>query len=333
VSAATRAASPAPVGGQAALEARRGGRMNVPLVVGLALVSVLVVLAWLGPGWAPHDPMKAYPILRDEAGEWHRHPLDPGELPQFPLGTDYDRRDILSRFLWAFRPTLLMAAFAAAIRLALGTTLGLLGGWLTGRLGSVANGVTSLASTVPLLVLAILLIYLTGRERSLWQFVFALSVTGWATTAYLIGTLTRALRGEPYIEAARSLGAGGPHILRHHVLPQVRGLLPVVLAFEIGAVLLVLGELGFLGLFVGGAATRAVADGASAGAFLKLVPGMPELSQMLSVGWDNFFQTPWLSLYAGLAFFFAVFSFMLLGEGLKRRYADARRASEAGGSV
>ena len=66
--------------------------------------------------------------------------------------------------------------------------------------------------------------------------------------------------------------------------------------------------------------------GHSSAAWLVVVAGEPELAQMMSGGWDNFFQTPWLALWSGGAFFLAVFSFMLLGEGLKRHLADLRPA-------
>lgn len=108
-------------------------------------------------------------------------------------------------------------------------------------------------------------------------------------------------------------------LLLRHVVPRLRTLLPVLFAFEIGATLLALGELGFLGFYFGGAETRSVARGDTSGTWNMLVPGQSELAQMLSGGWQNIFQTPWMVAWAGSAFFFSILAFTMLGEGLRRR--------------
>jgi ABC-type dipeptide/oligopeptide/nickel transport system permease subunit len=148
----------------------------------------------------------------------------------------------------------------------------------------------------------------------------ALSFTGWASSAALVRARVRGIRGEPYIEAARALGASDGFIFRRHVLANLRRLLPVMAAFEMGGVLLLLAELGFLGFFLDGGLNRFVARGDSAGAWMVRTAGTPELGQLLSGGWQNFYQSPWMALWGGAAFFLAVLSFMLLGEGLKRRF-------------
>lgn len=304
----------------AAPRPRRGRRLaNRPLWLGLGLLTVIVLLALFGPYLAPKNPLQPYPMQRDAAGEWHRHPLLPLEMPGFPLGTDYDRRDVLSRLLWAFRPTLVMALLAGLARLGIGTALGLVAGWSKGRAGSLVAAVASAAAAVPVLIVAILVLYLAGPDRSQSNFVVALSLTGWAPTALLVATRVRALRDEPYVDAARALGAGGPHLVRRHVLPHLALLLPILFSFEVAAVLLTLAELGFLGLFIGGGVFRGVPSGLDPSSILSLVPGQPELSQMLSSGWDAVFRTPWLVLWAGLLFVLVVMCFMLIGEGLKRR--------------
>jgi ABC-type dipeptide/oligopeptide/nickel transport system permease subunit len=287
--------------------------------LGLGLLTVIVLLAVFGPYLAPKNPLQPYPMQRDSTGEWHRHPFVPLEMPGFPLGTDYDRRDVLSRLLWAFRPTLVMALLAGLARLGLGTALGLVAGWSNGRAGSMVGAVASAAAAVPVLIVAILVLYVAGPNRTQSNFIVALSLTGWAPAALLVATRVRALRDEPYVDAARALGAGGPYLVRRHVLPHLALLLPILFSFEVAAVLLTLAELGFLGLFIGGGVFRGVPSGLDAGSIFSLVPGQPELSQMLSSGWDAVFRTPWLVLWAGLLFVLVVMCFMLIGEGLKRR--------------
>ena len=291
------------------------------LSVGLALVGVIVLVAVFGPMLAPRDPHEVVRIAQDRSDAWHTSPFDPLQIPGHFLGTDYDGRDIFSRLLWAFRPTLVIASLGGAVRLILGIIVGLGAGWSIGRLGKSFEALERAAAATPLLVVAIIVLQLTGLGRGALHFVVALSISGWAGTSLLVAALTRRIRGAGYIEAARGLGASELRILVQHVLPQIRTLLPVLLAFEIGGTLLALGELGFLGFYFGGAETRGVARGDSAGTWDVLIAGQPELAQMLSGGWQNIFQTPWMILWAGGAFFFSILAFTMLGEGLRQRIA------------
>jgi len=292
---------------------------NRTLVLGLVLVGVIVFIAAFGPSLAPHDPNEVTRIARDRAQEWHTSPFDPLLIPGHPLGTDFDGRDNLSRLLRAFRPTLAIAALGGAMRLTLGLAIGLAAGWLVGRAGRFFEGLERAAAATPVLVVSILALHLTGLERSVWQFVFAISVSGWAGSSFLVAAISRRTQSAQYVEAARGLGASEASILLRHVFPRLRSLVPVLFAFEIGATLLALGELGFLGFYYGGAETHGVARGDSSGTWNMLVPGQPELAQMLSGGWQNIFQTPWMVVWAGGAFFFAILAFTILGEGLRRR--------------
>lgn len=298
-----------------------GERPRAVLVAGAVLVGAVVFLAAFGPGLAPRDPEARVRILRDAAGQWRTAPFAPLEMPGFPLGTDYDGRDILSRLLAAFRPTLVMALAAAALRLALGTALGLCAGWLPGRAGRAAGGLVQGAAAVPQLVVAVGVLLVLAGGPGIGHFVAALCATGWASTALVTSAIAAGIRGQAYVEAARAAGAGEGAIVRRHVLPELARAVPTRLAFEVGAALLALGELGFLGFLLGGGDTRSVARGDTSGAWQVVIPGAPDLAQMLSGGWQNFYQTPWLAVWGGGAFFVAVLAFMLLAEGLRERPA------------
>lgn len=296
-------------------------RPNALLVAGVLLVGMIVALAAFGPALAPRDPEARVRILRDAAGQWRTGPFAPLEMPGFPLGTDYDGRDVLSRLLGAFRPTVAIALAAGVLRLAVGTALGLGAGWLAGRWGRLAGAFVQGAAAVPLLIVAVAVLYLGGGERGIGAFVAALCATGWASTALVTSAVVAGIRGQPYVEAARAAGAGEATIVRRHVLPQLVELAPMRLAFEVGAALLALAELGFLGFYLGGGDTRSVARGDSSGAWQVIIAGAPDLAQMLSGGWQNFYQAPWLAVWGGGAFFLAVLAFMLLGEGLRAHLA------------
>ena len=303
--------------------------LNMPLVLGAILVGLLVILAIFGPMLAPHDPMENFFMLPDRNGELKMAPFDPGEVPGFPLGSDLDGRDLLSRFLVAVRPTLILSTLIVAIRLAIGALLGFLQGWRGGVLSDLISSVTSVALALPILIVAIVVIYLLGFRFEGWVFIIALTLTGWAAAAKVMSERVRVIQGEPFIEAARAVGSRDRRLFSHHVLPQVRNLLLVTWAFEMSSVLLHLAELGFLGFFLGGGALRLIPDPNSGGFFQEMISGQPEMGQMLSAGWQNFLNLPRLALLAGTAFFFAIFSFMMLGEGLKRYYIDRERSGAA----
>ncbi|MFC2023246.1 ABC transporter permease [Chloroflexota bacterium] len=304
---------------------RPARRFNFPLILGSLLVAFLVVLALFAPWLAPHDPLHNYFMLEDRNGELQMAPFEPGEVPGFPLGTDLDGRDIVSRLIWAVRPTLILATIITFVRLAVGVALGFVEGWYGGVLGGVISSVTRVALGIPILILAIVVIYIFGFRFEAWVFIIALTVTGWAGATVVMSERARALRNEPYMEAARSIGARERRLFWNHLLPQVRSLILITVAFEMSAVLLQLAELGFLGFFLGGGAMRLIPDSKSGAFISELIAGFPELGQMLSAGWDNFLNVPRISLLAGTAFFVAIFSFMMLGEGLKRYFAEGHR--------
>ncbi len=308
---------------------RANRRLNLPLVLGGLLVGLLVVVALFAPMLAPHDPLENFFMMPDRNGELRMAPFEPGEVPGFPLGSDLDGRDILSRMMWAVRPTLVLAMLVASVRLVLGTFLGFLEGWYGGLLGDIIASVTRVALGIPILIIAIVIIYVLGFRFEAWVFIIALTVTGWASATVIMSERARLIRGEPFIEAAKAVGATERRLLWHHLLPQVRTLVIVTWTFEMSAVLLQLAELGFLGFFLGGGAFRLIPDPNSGGFFRELIAGMPEMGQMLSAGWDNFLNAPRIALLAGTAFFFAIFSFQMLGEGLKRYFADMNRSVPA----
>jgi ABC-type dipeptide/oligopeptide/nickel transport system permease subunit len=222
-----------------------------------------------------------------------------------------------------------LSTLIVAIRLAIGALLGFLQGWRGGVLSDLIASVTSVALALPILIVAIVVIYLLGFRFEGWVFIIALTLTGWAAAAKVMSERVRVIQGEPFIEAARAVGSRDRRLFSHHVLPQVRSLLLVTWAFEMSSVLLHLAELGFLGFFLGGGALRLIPDPNSGGFFQEMISGQPEMGQMLSAGWQNFLNLPRLALLAGTAFFFAIFSFMMLGEGLKRYYIDRERSGAA----
>ncbi|NDJ53200.1 MAG: ABC transporter permease [Chloroflexi bacterium] len=296
-------------------------RANLALIVGLILVGLTIAVSLIGPFLAPADPQETSFIYETPDGEFVLHPIEPNTYADHPLGTDVAGRDFLSRWLWAFYPTLGLAALITVVRAVLGAGMGYVRGWYpNGRLADTLDLVTQTATTIPLILVAIVSLQLTGWSGlGAWPFILALNITGWVNISDMVAQRLRILREQPYIQAARSLGAGEWHILIKHIIPNMRHLAPVLLTLEMGIVLIQLAELGFLRFVFGGNAIINIGGPSTEGLDIA-IQGQPELAQILSYGWDNFFIAPWISMWAAGGFFVLILGFMMLGEGLKRYY-------------
>lgn len=302
-------------------------KRNYPLIIGLMLSLVFAAIAIWGPGLAPKDPAELFKAIKID-DQWHTAPFRPGELEPFPLGTDDVGRDLLSRILWAVRPTFIMALWVMATRITLGTLLGLLAGWYQGHIERLIDYLISISVSIPTLVFAIGVILLLGIEGGLGNFIIAMSLTGWADTANLVKSRTLNIIQEPFIEGAQAVGLGNWGILWRYILPQLWPILPSLMAFELGAVTLLTAELGFLGIFLGGGQIVTVPDPNSGSFLLSLSDGTPELGQMLADFWGKIILAPWTPLYVGILVFTEIFAFNMLGEGL-RRHMDITRPHHA----
>ena len=287
---------------------------NWPLTVGAVLVVLVSLLAWFGPGLAPRDPIKPNYIVQDPlTGEFVKPPFPAFTMPGFPLGTDALGRDTLSQLLWAIQPTLILVIVVGALRLVLGVAIGTLAGWSPRWPGRAAEALTSVLLGVPVLFVALCAIAALGSGLGVWAFIIGLSINGWAESARLIAEQARLIRGQPYVESTRAMGASGGIMLSKHLLPHIMPLVWTQLAFEISSAVMTSASLGFLGYFV---YSIWVPDGdwsAVRGS------GRPELGQMLASGAAIVLRQPWLVMVAGLAVLVIVVSFNLLGEGLRRQ--------------
>lgn len=298
------------------------GNQNYPLIVGLVLTLLFVCVALFGSSLAGYDPMRVFNELVVVNGQPtfpSRSPVPPLATPEFPLGTDNAGRDLLTRLLFAVRPTLILCFVIAALRIVIGVILGLLAGWFGGAIERIVDLLTGASLAIPILIFALAVISFLG-ERTLWTFVVALVATGWANTAVFVKNSTLVTKQSPYIEGARAVGVRPFGILRRYIMPQLWPTLPAQIAFELSASLLVVAELGFLGMFIGEAFVRMAEDPNSAGNIpVGLTATFPELAQMLSDFWSKMISSPWEIAIVGFVIFLQIFAFNMLGEGLRRQ--------------
>ncbi|HSB65845.1 MAG TPA: ABC transporter permease subunit [Anaerolineales bacterium] len=287
-------------------------KINRSMMFGSLIVLIIIVIALIGPSIAPQDPMEEHAVIQ-VAGKWIIPPFNALQVPGFVLGSDQFGRDMLSRLLYAIRPTLVMVTIVAVVRLLIGTLIGLGAGWFRTRFGRVLDGLISAALAVPILLVALGAITMLGAETGLVAFIVGLSINGWGETARLVRQQTELIKGQLFIESARSLGASAYQILFRHILRQIMSMVWMLFAFEISSTLMVTAGLGFLGYYIGGDVWIEVADFVS-----RRTSGAPELGQMLATSWVNLLQ-PWPLVLTGSVVFFTILGFNLLGEGLRLR--------------
>ncbi len=284
---------------------------NIPLLLGLLLVGGLLIVAMYAPDLAPRNPLEVRPIMTIE-GQRVAPPFPPSDT--FPLGSDAQGRDILSQIIYGTRQTLVICVLVVLARLIAGLVLGAIAGWYQGsRADRLIMSLSEFSSAFPTLILAIVLILLLDIRRGLPTFIIALGLVGWAEIAQYFRSEFIVIKEQPYIEGARIIGLSRLSTLFRHALPNVIPSLVALTALEMSAALLILGELGFLNIFIGsGTTTTDIGDRPTS--YLDV----PEWGGMLAGSWRYIRNRYWIPLYPAVAFFIAIFAFNLLGEGLRR---------------
>lgn len=288
---------------------------NWPLLLGGSLVLFMALVAIMGPWLAPHDPMERTLVLL--LGKTAIPAPFPLFTPGFPLGSDAEGRDLLSRLLWAVQPTLLVVVLAALIRLAVGISIGLIAGGIRGRTGILASNLIGIAIIVPTLVVALAVIAFVGIERGLTAFLWGLSLTGWAESARIIEAQVRIIRSQPFIESAQATGASPLRILFRHIYSNIAPLVSPLFASEMSNTLTITAALGFLGYYIGGGVWETMISDWQA----RNISGTPELGQMLSAALASI-SRPMPMFVVGSVVTLLILGFNLLGEGLRRRAAQ-----------
>lgn len=294
---------------------------NFPLIIGTLIVSGLFMITLLGPSLAPQNPyLTSRHIVTHfdpKVGKLIDPPLPPSA--EFPLGTDRWGTDNLSLLLHGARNTLVACTFITMIRVLLGLLMGGIAGWNEGQApDQFVMGTIGVITAVPILISSIFLIYALDIRRGLLVFIIALSLVGWTEIAQYARSEFMVLKKMPYIEGARALGLEGIPTAIRHVLPNILPALLVIAFLEMGAVMMLLGELGFIGVYIGGGSRISVEVALEVQEVFQLIE-VPEWGAMLAEGFHHLRSKPFVIFPPALAFFIAVVGFNTLGEGLRRQ--------------
>src|SRR5688572_10476048 len=299
-------------------------RQDPWLFVGLLGFFGLLLLALFGERIAPHESIYFVPTHGDDP-----RPYDPGLV--FPFGSDVLGRDLLSLVLAGAGTTLTIVLLAGASRVLAGALVAAIASfWRPTRLVIESSAV--LVSAVPATLIALILVKMLVKtgDASVGLFIGALLLTGWAGPYRVIRAELDRLALMPFTQGAQAIGARPSRLLWRHHVPHLVPVVAINFSQQVVASLVLVAELGVLGVFVGIRRHIDIAEslpglaGLRSGAVSAAqISASPEWGGLLSGARtvESLWTTRWLILLPGVAFALTALAVAFIGYALARRYA------------
>jgi peptide/nickel transport system permease protein len=268
----------------------RRARRHKGFVVGAIVLLVFIVLGFGAPWLAPHDPYAQSLMRRLRPPAWA-----PNGSWTYPLGTDSFGRDYLSRLMHGARLALIVAFSAALLAGAIGTILGVVAGYMRGRVDRAISLLISTRLALPSLLVALAVLQVAGS--GILVVVLVLGLTLWDRFAVVLRTAVLQIGRLDYVLAARASGASHARIMARELAPNILGHFLVVFSYEAGQAVLAATALSFLGL--------------------GIQPPEPTWGLMMAEGRNWLMVNPWLIAIAGFALMLLVLAMNLMGDALR----------------
>jgi peptide/nickel transport system permease protein len=275
-----------------------------PMAMLAAVIAALCVFCSLFAPWvSPHNPFDLASLNLSDAR------LPPvwieGSNPSYLLGTDDQGRDILSALFYGARISLFVGLASVLLSMAVGVGLGLLSGFVGGRVDAFVMRVCDVMLSFPSILIALLI---DGVGRALFPnahdtlafgvLIVAISLSGWVQYARTVRGSTLVERNKEYVQAARVIGVAPLRIMFKHVLPNVLGPVLVLATIQVAAAIITEATLSFLGVGV--------------------PPTSPSLGTLIRVGNDFLFSGEWwITIFPGVMLVLIALSVNLLGDWLR----------------
>jgi peptide/nickel transport system permease protein len=278
-------------------------RRDRAAMLGLVLIGLIVLGALLAPLLSPHDPTEQFREGLTPDGQ----PIPSTLLTQgswrFPLGTDANGRDLLSRILYGARVSLTVGVLANVLALIIGTTIGATAGFFGNPLESLLMRFTDIMMAFPTLLLAMTLVAILSP--SMWIIITVIGLVYWTWVARVIYGQVVTLRTREFVIAAQAIGSKRRRVLGLHILPQ---LVPTIIVW------------GTLGI-----ATNVMLEASLSYLGIGVQPPTPTWGGMIQQAQSYYRTAPWLVIFPGLAIMLTVFAFNLLGDGLRDALDPSQR--------
>lgn len=259
---------------------------NKAAVASLVLLSVLVLLALIGPLLWVHDSTFIY---RDKVQ------VPPTLTDLHIFGTDAQGRDLFARVLVGLRMSLMVGVVATFVSLIIGVTWGAVAGFVGGRVDQLMMRVVDILYSLPFIFFVIILMVVFGRNIIL--IFVAIGAVEWLTMARIVRGQTIALKSMEFVEAAHAAGVSQGAIIRRHIVPNVLGPVVVYVTLTIPVVILAESFLSFLGLGV--------------------QEPLTSLGNLISNGARDMEIAPWTLIFPAATMMLTLFCFNFIGDGLR----------------
>ncbi|MFT3957406.1 MAG: ABC transporter permease [Piscinibacter sp.] len=278
-------------------------RSSPVAMVAAAVALVCVFCSAFAPWVAPHNP---FDLASLELADARLPPAwDDEGRAKYLLGTDDQGRDILSALMYGARISLLVGLASVLLSVVVGVGLGLLAGFVGGRIDAFIMRVCDVMLSFPPILIALLI---DGVGRALFPnahdtlafavLILAIALSGWVKYARTVRGSTLVERNKEYVQAARVIGVPRWRIMARHVLPNVTGPVLVLATIDIGQAILIEATLSFLGVGV--------------------PPTQPSLGTLIRVGNDFLFSGEWwITIFPGVVLVMIALSVNLLGDWLR----------------
>jgi len=261
--------------------------------IGLVISVATVIIAFAAPFVAP------YPQHAGLFTDFPHALQPPGSTYLF--GTDEFGRDVLSRIIFGFRYSLMMAAVVLALVVPPGVILGLIAGYYRGTwIDTLIMRVADMFIAVPPLVLALSIAAVL--TPGVFNAMMAVSLMWWPWYTRLTYNTVSAIRNEYFVQASEVMGASSSHTIFSEILPNCLGPILTKVTLDVGWVILLGSALSFVGL------------GAQ--------PPTPDLGTMVAEGGQYLRQGWWLTIFPAMAITLIILAFNLLGDGIRDIFVE-----------
>ena len=286
------------------------------------IIVTLVVSAVFAPIIAPNEPIKQDLRAKTDAPFWYetcgtkQNPINNSEVPEVPwldkcrqtgenfylLGADPLGRGLLTRIIYGARVSLVLAAVAIIVGTLVGTVLGLSAGYFGGILDELIMRLTDVATAIPYLLLALIIVIVLGQKVLINGdvIVLVLALASWPGIVRLVRGQTLQLKSLDYVALAQIAGASTLRIMYRHILPGVTNTIVVATTLQVGSIILAESILSFLGAGV--------------------PPPTPTWGSMVADGRDYLSSAWWVAFFPGMAIFLTVLAFNFIGDWLRDRW-------------
>jgi peptide/nickel transport system permease protein len=262
-------------------------RLPLPVKAAGLYLALLVAMLAVPTLFTHHDP-----LVSDVA-----HALQPPGGTYW-FGTDRIGRDVFARVIYGARYSLLIGLAAMTVSLVIGLMLGLIAGLGNRLVDETASRLLDVLSAFPPILLALFVVSFFGQ--GIVNIAVAVGIAGIPKFGRVLRAQAQVVRRADYVTHAVTFGASPRRTFFTHVLPNVLSAVPVIATLDIGAVIIAVSALSFLGL--------------------GPQPPTPEWGVMLAEGRDVLRVAWWPSVFPGAAITLTVVAFTVIGKYVSRRF-------------